>query len=123
MRPQVTEFRWIGLLALPLAVCSWTAFAQEAAGERSAQERSAYQAEMERQWKLHPTLGIGVSAPEFDLPGTDGKQHTLSEFKGSVLAVVFICNHCPASQLYEDRIKKLVAEYGRKVKILDLYEI
>jgi thiol-disulfide isomerase/thioredoxin len=60
----------------------------------------------------HPTLAIGSPAPDFALPGVDGKTHTLTEYsKSPVLAVVFTCNHCPASQLYEGRIQKLVDDY------------
>jgi thiol-disulfide isomerase/thioredoxin len=60
-------------------------------------------------------LALGAAAPDFALPGVDGKTHTLGEYSASpVLAVVFTCNHCPASQLYEGRIKKLHEDYGRK---------
>ena len=63
----------------------------------------------------HPTLAIGAPAPDFSLPGVDGKTHTLGEFSNSpVLAVVFTCNHCPASQLYESRLKKLNEDYRAK---------
>ena len=63
----------------------------------------------------HPVLAIGSAAPEFSLPGVDGKVHTLAEYKDSpILAVMFICNHCPTSQLYEGRIKTLVADYRGK---------
>jgi peroxiredoxin len=63
----------------------------------------------------HPVLGIGSQAPDFSLPGVDGKTHTLAEYGSSpILAVMFICNHCPTSQLYEGRIKKLVADYRPK---------
>ena len=106
------EFFLTRLLLLSLAAFGGIAFPQEPTDGRSAGERSAYQIEMERQWKLHPTLAIGASAPDFDLPGTDGRRHTLGEFRGSALAVMFICNHCPASQLYEDRIKRMVAEFS-----------
>ncbi|MEP6915171.1 MAG: redoxin family protein [Acidobacteriota bacterium] len=61
------------------------------------------------------TLAIGSSAPDFSLPGVDGKTHTLGEFASSqVLAVVFTCNHCPASQLYESRLKALHEDYRAK---------
>lgn len=61
------------------------------------------------------TLKIGASAPDFDLPGVDGKNHKLSDFSGSnVLAVIFTCNHCPTAQAYEDRIIKLAADYKDK---------
>src|SRR5215469_12294263 len=56
----------------------------------------------------HPILAIGSPAPDFCLPGVDGKDHCLTEYAGSrVLVIGFICNHCPTSQLYETRIKQL----------------
>jgi peroxiredoxin len=63
----------------------------------------------------HPALAIGSPAPDFSLPGIDGKTHTLSDYASSqVLAIVFTCNHCPTAQLYETRIKKLVSDYAGK---------
>ncbi|MEO8663413.1 MAG: redoxin family protein [Bryobacteraceae bacterium] len=63
----------------------------------------------------HPTLAIGSAAPAFSLPGIDGKTHTLADYASArVLAIVFTCNHCPTAQLYESRIKKLVADYKDK---------
>lgn len=63
----------------------------------------------------HPILPIGSPAPDFALPGVDGKVHKLSEYAGArVLAIVFECNHCPVSQLYEGRIEKLYKEYRSK---------
>ena len=42
------------------------------------------------------TLEIGASAPDFNLPATDGNTYQLSDFKDSkVLVVFFTCNHCP----------------------------
>ncbi|HEX3877693.1 MAG TPA: redoxin family protein [Bryobacteraceae bacterium] len=61
----------------------------------------------------HPTLAIGSKAPDFSLPGIDGKTHTLADYSSAkVLAVIFTCNHCPTAQLYETRIKKLVEDYS-----------
>jgi thiol-disulfide isomerase/thioredoxin len=63
----------------------------------------------------HPVLPIGAPAPDFTLPGVDGKMHKLSEYAGSkILAIVFQCNHCPTSQLYESRIKQLYSDYKDK---------
>jgi peroxiredoxin len=63
----------------------------------------------------HPILPIGSAAPGFALPGVDDKTHRLHDYDGSpILAVMFICNHCPTSQLYEGRIKKLVDDYNGK---------
>jgi len=59
-----------------------------------------------------PILKIGSAAPDFDLPGVDGKQHRLSDYGSArVLAIVFTCDHCPVAQMYEKRIKQLAADY------------
>ncbi len=63
----------------------------------------------------HPTLAIGSPAPDFSLPGIDGKTHTLADYKSAeVLVIVFTCDHCPTAQLYESRLKKLVTDYEGK---------
>lgn len=63
----------------------------------------------------HPTLAIGSPAPDFNLPGVDGKMHRLSDYASAkILAVIFTCNHCPIAQLYEERIKQLTSDYQDK---------
>jgi peroxiredoxin len=63
----------------------------------------------------YPTLPLGASAPDFNLPGVDGRNYALSDFaKAKVLVVVFTCNHCPTAQYYEGRLKQLVTEYKDK---------
>ena len=63
----------------------------------------------------HKTLAIGSKAPDFSLPGVDGKTYTLESFKSAkVLVIVFMCNHCPTSQAYEPRIIKLERDYAPK---------
>jgi len=62
-----------------------------------------------------PTLQLGASAPDFRLPGVDGKKYALKDFrKTPILVVVFTCNHCPTAQYYEERLKALVADYKSK---------
>ena len=42
------------------------------------------------------TLQIGDSAPDFDLPATDGRRYTLADLAADpVLVIFFTCNHCP----------------------------
>jgi peroxiredoxin len=61
------------------------------------------------------TLAIGQSAPDFDLPGVDGKRYSLANFKAAkVLVVAFWCNHCPYVIGSEDRMAKFVADYAPK---------
>jgi peroxiredoxin len=57
------------------------------------------------------TLKIGDAAPDFDLPGVDGKNRSLKDFaKADVLMVAFISNHCPDSQGTEKRLITFVEE-------------
>jgi peroxiredoxin len=63
----------------------------------------------------HPILPPGSPAPDFALPGVDGKIHRLSDYANSpILAVIFTCNHCPIAQMYERRIEQLYEEYGAR---------
>jgi peroxiredoxin len=63
----------------------------------------------------HPILALGSPAPDFSLPGVDGKVHKLSDYAASpVLVVVFTCNHCPIAQMYERRIEQLANDYRDK---------
>ncbi len=60
-----------------------------------------------------PTLAIGAAAPDFDLPGVDGKRYSLASFKDAKLVVlVFTANHCPTAQAYEERLERLAADYA-----------
>lgn len=54
----------------------------------------------------------GTKAPDFNLPGVDGKNYSLKDFKDhETLVVLFTCNHCPTAQAYEDKFIKIVDEY------------
>jgi len=60
-------------------------------------------------------LEIGEQAPDFSLPGVDGKSYSLKDFaEAKLLVVIFTCNHCPTAQAYESRIIKLHADYHNK---------
>ena len=61
------------------------------------------------------TLEIGMKAPDFDLPGIDDRNYSLSDFDNfKFLVIIFTCNHCPTAQSYEDRIVALVNNYKEK---------
>lgn len=52
-----------------------------------------------------PVCDFGQAANRFDLPGTDGKHHTLESCRGpNGLLVMFICNHCPYVKAIIDRL-------------------
>ena len=52
-----------------------------------------------------PVCDFGRSVVDFDLPGVDGKRHTLASCRGpNGLLVMFICNHCPYVKTIIDRL-------------------
>jgi len=52
-----------------------------------------------------PVCDFGWQAPDFDLPGIDGRRHSLFSARGPHgLLVMFICNHCPYVKAVLDRI-------------------
>lgn len=65
-------------------------------------------------------LAIGSKAPDFRLPGVDGKTYTLADFADAeALVVIFTCNHCPTAQAYEERFIRFCEDYkGRGVAVV-----
>lgn len=60
-------------------------------------------------------LAIGTTAPDFELPGVDGKNHSLKELADKkAVIVIFSCNHCPYVQAYEERIIEIQKDYAAK---------
>lgn len=58
---------------------------------------------------------LGDKAPDFKLPGIDGKTYTLADFNSApVLMVVFLSNHCPFSHAAETRLIPLAKEFAPK---------
>src|SRR6185436_10403770 len=92
--PTVRRF----LAILVAVICTCTALSQAAA------EPAGFK-----------SLAIGDAAPDFKLPGVDGKDYTLKSFADArLLLVIFTCNHCPTAQAYEKRIIALHADYKGK---------
>src|SRR5207302_8204699 len=61
-------------------------------------------------------LTIGDPAPAFaNLPGVDGKSHSLADYKDDVLVIAITSNECIVSIAYEDRIIALAQKYLGKV--------
>jgi len=52
-----------------------------------------------------PVCDFGWKAPDFSLPGTDGKTYALADVQGpNGTLVMFICNHCPYVKAILDRL-------------------
>ena len=59
------------------------------------------------------TLALGSPAPAFDLPGVDGRNHSLDDYADApALAVVWSCNHCPYVQAWEGRMIAVQRDYA-----------
>lgn len=61
-----------------------------------------------------------AKAPDFSLPGVDGKTYTLEDFSGGkALAVIFTTNHCPDAISSHGRMVALVDHFkGKPVKFV-----
>ncbi|HEX2429006.1 MAG TPA: thioredoxin family protein [Gaiellaceae bacterium] len=60
-------------------------------------------------------MSVIESAPAFDLPGVDGRNHTLDEYAdATILVLVQSCNHCPYVLAWEGRIDALAREYAER---------
>ncbi len=58
-----------------------------------------------------PAGEIGSQAPDFSLPGTDGRTWSLGDCRGQQgTLIMFICNHCPFVQAVLDRIIRDTSE-------------
>ena len=64
--------------------------------------------------QYNEVLSIGDAAPAWkQLPGVDGKQHSLDDLKDrDVVVVAFTCNSCPVAVDYEDRLIALANKYA-----------
>ena len=57
-------------------------------------------------------LPLGMTAPDFKLPDTDGKTVSLADFEDkSALLVIFICNHCPYVKHIRAGLAQLARDY------------
>ena len=67
-----------------------------------------------RAGEFNEVLSIGDAAPAWsNLPGTDGKLHSLADYKDkSAVVLVFTCASCPTAVDYEDRINDLAKRLG-----------
>lgn len=71
--------------------------------------------------KFNKKVNIGDKAAVWkELPGTDGKKHSLGDYKAAdVLVIAFTCNHCPVANAYEERFNTLAETFkDKKVELI-----
>jgi len=60
-------------------------------------------------------LPLGIAAPDFSLPDTEGNIVSLADLEGApALLVIFMCNHCPFVKHVLDNLVQFVKEYQAK---------
>ena len=60
-------------------------------------------------------MKLGTEAPQFDLPGVDGQNHSLDSYgDAEALVLVQSCNHCPYVQAWEDRLSAIARDYAER---------
>lgn len=106
----------VGSLTSTMAARAWIPSVVFAATFIAAAAMETHPAARQIVDSSHPEpLAIGAAAPDFRLPGVDGKTYSLDSFKDAkALAVIFTAVHCPTAEIYENRIKQLVADYAAK---------
>lgn len=63
-------------------------------------------------------LSLGDPAPPFELPGVDGGTHSLDDYDGDPVAVVFSCCHCPYVIAWEDRLNEIARDYAGRAGLV-----
>jgi len=60
-------------------------------------------------------LPLGTSAPDFNLPDTEGNTVSLGDFsEAPALLVIFMCNHCPFVKHILNGMVELIKDYQAK---------
>src|SRR5437870_251133 len=72
--------------------------------------------------KYNSVISVGMRAPTFNnLPATDGKTYSMSDFKEDVLVVVFLANHCPWVRGGERDLIQIVNDFkGKSVRFMGI---
>jgi len=59
------------------------------------------------------STALAQTAPQFTLPGVDGSDHSLDDYRDAqVLVLVQSCNHCPYVQAWEGRLDAVARDYA-----------
>jgi len=63
---------------------------------------------------------VAQTAPSFTLPGVDGRDHSLADYRDApALVLVQSCNHCPYVRAWEGRLNAIQKDYAdRGVRIV-----
>lgn len=60
------------------------------------------------------STAIGKAAPGFTLADLNGQSHSLKDYRGQIVALAFISSTCPVSNSYNERMRAIAEDYGKK---------
>jgi peroxiredoxin len=64
-------------------------------------------------------IAIGDTAPDFELPATDGERYSLASGGPAATVVYWTCNHCPYALAWHERLLDVARDYAeRGVRVL-----
>ncbi|MBL8172331.1 MAG: redoxin domain-containing protein [Acidobacteria bacterium] len=68
-----------------------------------------------------PEVAIGNDLPGFTLTDLKGKSHSLKDYRGHTVVLVFLSTECPFSNAYLERLRAVATDYERyKVVLLGI---
>jgi len=72
--------------------------------------------------KYNSVITVGMKAPAFNnLPATNGKSYSMSDFREDVLVIVFLANHCPWVRGGERDLIQIVNDFkGKSVRFVGI---
>ena len=65
-------------------------------------------------------MNLNESAPDFELPGLDGKFHRLSDYRGKIVIVNFWSCECPHSERTDRALMAMSVQWAEKVAMLSI---
>jgi peroxiredoxin len=66
---------------------------------------------------MDPVIRSGATAPQFSLPGLDGRIHTLDEARGRILVLNFWSAECPWAERADQELVTALQDWGERVQL------
>lgn len=98
--------RLVGVVFALIAVPAWAHCGSCGKGEKSANTGIS-------QGGSHKHAELGHPAPDFTLPGVDGKEYKLSDFKGKVIVLEWTNHNCPFVKRHQGEKKTMQRTFAK----------
>lgn len=113
--------QWIGVISMAGILVAGAA-QSHGTHDRPKAEKPAGKAKAEDALDKEAKIAIGARVPDFTLKDSEGKEVSLSAYRGDgIVVVTFLSKKCPVSNALHPTIAALAREYGPKgVKFLGI---